>query len=417
MTSSSRTSSSRARMAQRGKRGAGGDRRGVERGCDGRDAWRYQNLHDYAPVARRRLPRALYAYVAGAAGDGRALEANRAAFARWCLIPHVLRGVAGRRADATILGRAYAMPVGISAFGAAGVIRHDADRAMARAARAAGVPYQLSANSITPMEEVIADNPDAWFAAYLPGDASAIARMVARVARAGFGTLVVTVDLPVAARREDEARAGYAMPLRPSARLGLDMLVHPRWVLGQMGRTLLKRGVPHIENIAPGRGPSIFARDVGAVGGAADFNWDSVRAIRRLWGGKLVLKGILAATDALHARDIGVDGIIVSNHGARLSDTVIAPLEALPAIRAACPDMTILLDGGVRRAGDAITAIALGADGVMIGRPFFFATILGGQAGLAHAIGLVAGELDREMAFLGLLDLKESRDGRLYRRM
>lgn len=314
------------------------------------------------------------------------------------------------------MGHHYAMPVGISAFGAAAVIGFDADRAMARAAYAAGVPYQLSANSITPMEDVIRDNPDAWFAAYLPANPSLIDRMLTRIGRAGFRTLVITVDVPVAARREDETRAHYAMPLRPSARLAFDMLSHPRWLLGRLGRTLLARGIPHIQNITPGRGPSIFARSVGAVGGAADFNWDHIRAIRRSWPGRLVLKGILSAQDAVTAQQIGADGIIVSNHGARLCDCVISPLEALPAIRQACPDLTVLLDSGVRRAGDVITAIALGADGVMIGRPFFFATILGGQPGLAHAIGLIAGELDRDMAFLGLLDLRESRENRLHRR-
>ncbi|MBB2200497.1 alpha-hydroxy-acid oxidizing protein [Gluconacetobacter tumulisoli] len=381
-----------------------------------RNQLRYLNLDDYTRDARRFLPRALFAYVAGSAGDGRALAANRTAFDRWCLVPHVLRGVGGRSARTTILGQDFAMPVGISAFGAAAVVGFDADLAMARAARAAGVPYQLSANSITPMEEVIRANPDAWFAAYLPSSLSVIERMMARTARAGFTTLVITVDVPVGARREDETRARYTMPLRPSLRLAFDMLTHPRWVAGRFARTLLARGIPHIENIAPVRGPSIFARSIGPVGGAADFNWEHIRAIRRMWRGRLVLKGILAPDDAIRARDIGVDGIIVSNHGARLFDSVIAPLEALPAIRQACPDMTILLDSGVRRAGDVIKAIALGADGVMIGRPFFFATILGGQAGLAHAIRLVAGELDREMAFLGLLDLRESRRNRLHPR-
>ncbi|MGJ8516091.1 alpha-hydroxy acid oxidase [Carnimonas bestiolae] len=382
-----------------------------------RDQQRYLNLDDYSAAARRLLPRALYAYVSGSAGDGTALAANRNAFKQWALVPRQLRGVGSRSATTQLLGQHFDMPIGISAFGAAAVLGYNADIAMAAAAYSAKVPYQLSANSITPMEEVIKVNPEAWFAAYLPDDATLISNAVERVKSAGFKTLVITVDVPVAARREPETRAGYAMPFKASARLGLDMLCHPRWVLSRFVRTLLRRGIPHIENVTHQRGPSIFASSAGSVGGAANFNWDNIRAIRAQWPGKLLLKGILSDRDAVMAQEIGVDGVIVSNHGARLSDAAIAPLEALPSIRAACPELTVLLDGGVRRAGDALKAIALGADGVMIGRPLFYATILGGQRGLAHALQLLSTELDREMGFHGLLSVDEVRQqGRLYHR-
>ncbi|WP_025733596.1 alpha-hydroxy acid oxidase [Carnimonas nigrificans] len=381
------------------------------------DQKRYLNLDDYSAAAQRLLPRALFAYVSGSAGDGETLAANRDAFKQWALIPQQLRGVASRSAAIELLGQRFAMPIGVSAFGAAAVLGYNADIAMAAAAYNANVPYQLSANSITPMEEVIKVNPEAWFAAYLPDDAALIRGVVERVSNAGFKTLVITVDVPVAARREPETRAGYAMPFKASARLGFDMLRHPRWVLSRFTRTLLRRGIPHIENVTPQRGPSIFASNTGSIGGAANFNWDNIRAIRAQWPGKLLLKGILSERDALTAQEIGVDGVIVSNHGARLSDSSITPLEALPNIRAACPELTVLLDGGVRRAGDALKAIALGADGVMIGRPLFYATILGGRRGLVHALHLLSAELDREMGFHGLLNVNEVREeDRLYRR-
>ncbi|GAJ30490.1 alpha-hydroxy acid oxidase [Acidomonas methanolica] len=381
-----------------------------------RSAGSILNLEDFAALARRRLPRAFAAYVSGGAGDGLALAAAREAFARWCFVPRVLRGTHDRSSRARILGRDYAMPIGISALGASAVLAYDGDIAMARAAFEAGVPYQLSANSITPLEEVIAVNPHAWFAAYFPAHRPTIDGVLARVARAGFGTLVITVDVPVAALREPETRAGYAMPFRFAPRILTDIALSPRWLFGTALRTFLKRGVPHIANIAATRGPHVFTRDIGQIGGADRFSWEDIRHIRAQWKGRLVLKGILSSEDARQAAREGVDAVIVSSHGGRLSDCMIAPLDALPEIRAACPDLTILLDGGVRRAGDALKAIALGADGVFIGRPFFYAAAVGGEAGIGHALRLLAREMDRELAFLGLLTPLEARDNRLRRR-
>jgi L-lactate dehydrogenase (cytochrome) len=363
---------------------------------------RFLSLNDYAPAARRLLPRALYAYLTSSAGEGRSLEENNAAFRRWSLMPRVLRGVAGRDTGVTLLGHRYAAPIGVAPFGAAAVIGFDADRAMARAARRANVPYLLSANSITPMEAVIAENPNAWFAAYFPSDRSVIEAMLARIGAAGFKVLVITVDVPVANPREGERRAHYTMPLRGTPRLALDMATHPRWLLGRFARTLAARGVPRISNITATPGPSIFSRRHGTVGGAEAFDWDTIREIRRGWSGRLVLKGVLSPEDATLARACGVDGLVVSNHGARMIDSVVAPIQAIAAIRAACPDMMLLLDSGIRRSADIYKAMALGADAVLIGRPFFFSAILGGEAGLGEALSLIRAEFDRDMAYLGL---------------
>ncbi len=367
----------------------------------------FLSLADYAPAARRLLPNALYGYISSSAGGGVSLDHNMAAFRRWSLMPRVLRGVAGRDTGVTLFGHRYAAPIGIAPFGAAAVIGFDADRAMARAARRANVPYLLSANSITPMEEVIAENPEAWFAAYFPSDRSVIDAMLARIGRAGFKVLVITVDVPVANPREGERRAHYTMPIRVTPRLAFDMAIHPRWLLGRFARTIAKRGLPRISNITATPGPTIFSRTHGTVGGAEAFDWDTLRAIRSAWPGRLVLKGVLSPDDAVLARGCGVDGLVVSNHGARMIDSVIAPIEAIAAIRAACPDMMLLLDSGVRRSGDVFKAIALGADAVLIGRPFFFSAILGGEAGLGEALSLIRTEFDRDMAYLGLRDCTE----------
>ena len=374
------------------------------------------NLDDFRGRARRRLPRALFAYVDGGAGDGVGPIGNRLSFAQWCLIPRVLRGLKGRSALTTLLGQDYSMPVGISPLGASAVLAYNGDIAFVKAMREAGVPFQLSANSITPLEDVIAANPAAWFAAYLPADRAVIDAVLDRVARAKFQTLVVTVDVPVAATREPETRAGYAMPFRLRPRLLADIASSPRWAVSTAIRTALRRGIPYIENISGSRGPHIFTQDVGQIGGAEQFSWDDVRHVRERWTGNLLLKGILSAEDAQEAARAGADGIIVSNHGARLSECMIAPLDALPDVRAACPDMTILLDGGVRRTGDVLKAMALGADCVFVGRPFLFAAAVYGLRGVRHALRLMARELDREMALLGLLTPREVREGRLRRR-
>ena len=365
-------------------------------------------LDDFQRLARRRLPRAVYGYVANGCEDGFARDHNRAAFDEWRMVTRVLRDVSERSQTTTVFGRRTTAPFGIAPMGAAAVVSYDADNRMARAARAAGIPFVLSANSITPMEELVQANPDAWFAAYLSPRPDEIAHVVGRVAATGIGVFVLTVDVPVASNREDDKRAGYSMPLRPTPRLSWDGITHPRWLGGTAARTLLRRGIPHISNVEPDRAVNLLSRKVGAITGHSAFAWKQAELIRKLWHGPFVLKGILSSKDARIAREIGADGIVVSNHGGRQLDAAVSPIEVLAEIKTESGGMTVIADSGFRRGNDVLKALALGADFVLIGRPFLFAATLAGEAGVAHAIALLKREIDIDMALLGLSGISEA---------
>ena len=219
---------------------------------------------------------------------------------------------------------------------------------------------------------------------------------------------MLTVDVPVAANREHNVRAGFSTPLRPSLRLAWDGLSHPRWLFGTFLRTLVTHGMPHFENNYATRGaPVLSAQAVRDYSDRGHLNWEHFRLIRRLWKGTLVVKGILHVADARIARDTGADGIIVSNHGGRQLDGAIAPLGVLPEIVAECPQIPVMIDSGVRRGTDVLKALALGAKFVFVGRPFNYAAALAGEAGVRRAIQILSAELSIDMAMLGITSLDQ----------
>lgn len=370
---------------------------------------RILSLDDFERAAHKRLPKAIFGYVAGAAEDNRALVANRRAFDKYELVTRVLRDVSLRTQRTVVLGKTYSSPFGIAPMGLGALSAYRGDFVMASAAEASGIPCILSGSSLTPMEDVIAHAPHTWFQAYLPGSLEKIQALIDRVEQAGFETLVVTVDIPVSANRENNVRAGFSTPLRPTPRLAWDGLTHPRWLLGVFIRTLLAQGMPHFENAYAHRGAPILSRHVlRDFSGREHLNWSHVEAIRKRWRGSLVIKGILSATDAVKARDVGADGVIVSNHGGRQLDRAVAPLRVLPSIDAAVgKSLTVMMDGGIRRGTDVLMALALGARFVFVGRPFNFAAAVAGHAGVSHAIGLLRDEVDRDIAMLGLRNWEE----------
>jgi L-lactate dehydrogenase (cytochrome) len=239
--------------------------------------------------------------------------------------------------------------------------------------------------------------------------------MVERVAAAGFRVFMLTADVPVGSNREKDARAGFHQPIQFNHKIIRDGVLHPGWVLSTAARTLLTRGIPHIDDLEYNGGPSLFSRRADKIASHASLSWDHVKLIRRLWPGTFVVKGILSAEDARLAHDHGVDGIVVSNHGGRQLDTAATPLHVLPDIVAAAADMAVIVDSGFRRGTDVLTALALGADVVLIGRPFLFAAAVAGEAGVRHAIELLSTEIDRDMALLGLRDLDAMGPDRLMK--
>ena len=377
---------------------------------------RMLSLDDFEAAARRHLPRPVFGYVAGAAETDWTHADNRAAFADYGFLPRVLVDVSTRSAQTTLFGRTHAAPFGIAPLGISALYAYRGDIVLATAAAEADIPMIMSGSSLIRLEEVAAKCPSTWFQAYLPGDVPAIVALIERVARAGFATLVVTVDSQVAGNRENNIRAGFSTPLRPTLRLAFDGITHPRWLCGTFLRTLARHGMPHFENNFATRGAPILSstvlRDYSDRG---HLHWEHWRLVRRMWKGTLVIKGILDKADARLARDAGADGLIVSNHGGRQLDGAVAALRVLPGIVAACPDIPVMLDGGVRRGSDVLKALALGAKFVFVGRPFGYAAAIGGIAGVTHAIELLSAEILRNMAMLGITDLAQLHPGWLMR--
>jgi L-lactate dehydrogenase (cytochrome) len=366
-------------------------------------------LDDFQSAAQKYLPRPIFGYVAGACETGTSFASNRSAFNAVDFVPRILRNVANRSQATSLLGVSYSHPFGICPMGLSALAAFDGDVVLADAARAAGIPAILSATSLTPLERVAKEAGSRWFQTYLPGENERIDAMVDRVAAAGFDTLVLTADVPIAGNRENNVRNGFDAPLRPSVNLAWQGITHPRWLFGTALRTLRERGMPHFENMDAFRGPPILSRNLTrAIGRRDQLAWEHVDRIRSRWTGKLVIKGILSADDAELARDHGADGIIVSNHGGRQLDGAVAPLKVLPDIAARVGDVIpVMLDSGVRRGTDVLKALALGAQFVFVGRPFLFAAAVYGRAGVTHAARLLAEEIDRDMALLGVKELGE----------
>ena len=366
------------------------------------------NLHDLERAAKRHLPRPIYGYIANVAEDGHTARANRSAFDAYSFLPRALVDVSCISLETELLGQRYSLPVGIAPMGISALSAYRGDLVQAQAAAKAGIPMILSGSSLIPMEEVLHNGSTDWFQAYLPGDHAGIEALIERVHNAGFDKLVITVDYPVPPNSDNNIRSGFSSPLRPSLRLAYDGLIRPRWLFGTFARTLLNHGMPHFENNYATRGIAIMSGNVKRdFSGRSHLNWSYLELVRRLWPGKLVVKGILHPDDARRARDIGADGIIVSNHGGRQLDGTVSALEALPSVVAAVNELPVMVDSGFRRGTDVLKALALGARFVFIGRPFNYAAAYAGEEGVSHTIGLLRGELHRDMALLGLTRIDE----------
>jgi L-lactate dehydrogenase (cytochrome) len=363
-------------------------------------------LEDFEEPARRFLPRPIFGYISGGVETNASLAANRSAFSEFEFLPRVLVNTKARHQKTTLFGRTYDLPFGFPPMGGTSLAAYEGDSVLAKVAAELNTVMIQSGASLTPMERLKEVGPNAWFQAYLPGDPGIITPLVERAQRAGFEVLVLTVDVQVSANRENNVRSGYSSPLKPSLRLAWDGMLRPRWLCGTFGRAVLNHGMPHLENMGFPRIPILgnlerprWARD--------GLSWEHVELMRRIWKGKLVLKGVLSRQDVRIARESGVDGIMVSNHGGRQLDGTVAPLRMLPAAVSEAGGMTIMMDSGIRRGTDLLKAFALGAQFVFIGRPFLYAASIAGEAGVHHGASLLREEISRDMAMLGISSLAE----------
>jgi L-lactate dehydrogenase (cytochrome) len=377
---------------------------------------RILSLDDFEDAARRHLPRPVFGYVSGGCETDTSLRGNRSAFSDYGFVPRVLQGVAQRSQATTLFGQEWSAPFGIAPMGMAALAAYRGDVVLARAAAAANIPMLVSGTALIGLEEIRQANVDAWFQAYVPGDVPRIEKLLERVERAGYETLVVTADTAVSGNRENNTRVGFSTPLRPSLRLAWDGITRPHWLFGTALRTLVKHGMPHFENSQATRGAPILSATVTRDFGSRDhLNWEHFRLIRARWKGRLILKGVMSLEDALAARDCGVDGLIVSNHGGRQLDGAVSPLHVLPAIVQAVGELPVMMDSGIRRGNDVLKALALGARFVFVGRPFNYAASIAGEPGVRHAIDILSQEILRNMALLGINRLDEVREGRVVK--
>jgi (S)-mandelate dehydrogenase len=356
------------------------------------------NIDDLRGIARRRLPRFVFDYVDGGAEDERTLAANREAFARLRFRPRTLVDVAKRDLSGRLLGAPSALPAVVGPTGLNGLSWRDGDLALAKAASKAGLPFAMSTVSMSLVEDVAREAPGRlWLQAYVFRERPITEAIIRRALEAGFECVVLTSDFPVAGKRERDIRSGLLPRQRLTLATKLDMLMHPRWI----ARVATRR--PRFVNVERELGPG---RDVNAFVGHGmfdpSFRWDDLKRFRELWPRKLLLKGVLRADDAERALSAGVDGLVLSNHGGRQLDGAVSGMEALPEVARAVGGRTsILVDGGVRRGGDIAKAVALGAEGVLLGRAPVYGLAAGGEPGAARAIAILGDELDRTLALTG----------------
>jgi len=362
------------------------------------------NIEDLREIARRRVPKGMFEFVDRGAEDEVALRNNRTAFERIRLQPRALVDVSRRSQEITLFGKPQKMPIAIAPTGSAGLMWHDGEIALARAAAAAGIPFTLATGSMTAMEAIAAQaGGRLWFQLYMWPDRSLSHKLVERASTAGFEALVVTVDGAVPGNREYNLRNGFTVPFSFTRRNVSDVLMHPEWLLGVLARYVFTTGMPRYENYPGEFKHRITAQPMGKGMLLNDsLNWDDLRVLRRMWPRTLIVKGILHPRDAGLAADCGADGIVVSNHGGRNLDSSMAPIEVLPEIvDAVGKRITVIVDSGFRRGSDVVKALALGARAVLIGRPTLYGTAAGGEAGAARAIAIFREEIDRVLALLG----------------
>ncbi len=356
------------------------------------------NIEDLRAIARRRLPRFVFDSVDGGAEDERTLAHNRDAFARLRFRPRTLVDVSLRDLSARILGAPSALPAVVGPTGLNGLSWRDGDLELARAAAAAGLPFAMSTVSMSLVEDIAREAPGRlWLQAYVFSERGITEAIVRRALDAGFECVMLTSDFPVAGKRERDLRTGLLPQQRFTLATRLDMLMHPRWLASVATRR------PRFVNVERELGPG---RDVNAFVGHgmfdASFDWDDLKRFRDLWPRKLLLKGVLRADDAERALAAGCDGIVLSNHGGRQLDGAVSGIDALPEVaRAVGGRAAILVDGGVRRGSDIAKAVALGAEGVLLGRAPVYGLAAGGRPGVARALEILADELDRTLALTG----------------
>ena len=365
-------------------------------------------IEDLRAVAQRRVPRMFYDYADSGSYTEGTYRANEADFQKIKLRQRVAVNMEGRSTRTTMIGQEVAMPVAIAPTGLTGMQHADGEILAAKAAKAFGVPFTLSTMSICSLEDIAehTDRHPFWFQLYVMRDKAFMERLIDRAKAANCSALQLTLDLQILGQRHKDIKNGLSTPPKPTLRNLLNLATKPHWCLGMMGTKRRSFGniVGHVDGVADMSSLSSWTADQFDP----TLNWNDVEWIKKRWGGKLILKGLMDAEDARLAAQSGADALVVSNHGGRQLDGAPSSIEALPSmVHAAGKDIEVWMDGGIRSGQDVLKARALGAQGVLIGRSFLYGLGAYGQAGVSKALSIIHKELDTTMAFCGHTNINQ----------
>lgn len=364
-------------------------------------------IEDLRVLAERRVPRMFYDYADSGSWTESTYRANQSDFQRIKLRQRVAVNMEGRSLATTMAGQPVSMPVALAPTGLTGMQHADGEILAARAAEAAGVPFTLSTMSICSIEDVAAHTSKPfWFQLYVMRDKDFVERLIDRAKAANCSALMLTLDLQILGQRHKDIKNGLSTPPKPTLANLVNLATKPRWCWNmlQTKRRHFGNIVGHVKGVADMSSLSSWT----AQQFDPRLNWGDVEHIKKRWGGKLILKGILDPIDARLAVESGADALIVSNHGGRQLDGAPSSIEALPAIAAEVGSrMEVWLDGGIRSGQDVLKAVALGARGTLIGRAFLYGLGALGQPGVQLALDLIRRELDTTMAFCGRTDIRQ----------
>ncbi|ADO41888.1 alpha-hydroxy acid oxidase [Ketogulonicigenium vulgare] len=364
-------------------------------------------IEDLRRVYKRRAPKMFYDYTQSGSWTEQTFQDNTSDFADIRLRQRVAVDMSNRSLKTTMLGRDVSMPVALSPVGLTGMQSADGEIKAARAAAKFGVPYTLSTMSICSIEDVRAHSKEPfWFQLYVMRDEAFVDNIIQRAKNAGVSALVLTLDLQILGQRHKDLKNGLSTPPKPTLRTMADLALRWRWC-AQMAKTQ-RRTFRNIVGHAPSVGNLSSLSSWTAEQFDPQLDWGKIARIREKWGGKLILKGILDAEDAVMAADAGADAIVVSNHGGRQLDGALSSIRILPSIVRAVGDRTeVWLDSGIRSGQDVLKALALGAKATMIGRSYIYGLGAYGEEGVTMALDIIRRELDVTMALVGKRDVRD----------
>ena len=365
------------------------------------------NIEDLRVLHEKRAPRMFYDYVDSGSWTQSTYRANESDFQSIKFRQRVAINMANRSIKSTMLGQEVAMPVALAPVGMTGMQFADGEIQAANAAKKFGVPYCLSTMSICSIEEVYKrTQAPFWFQLYVMKDKRFVSALIERARAANCSALVITLDLQILGQRHKDIKNGLSAPPKPTIKNLLNLMTKPSWCLGMLGTKNRDFGniVGHVQGVD--NMSSLSAWTAGQFDPSLD--WSEVESIKKQWGGKVILKGIMDAEDAVLAKNVGADAIIVSNHGGRQLDGAPSTIAALPSIiQAVGNNVEVWLDSGIRSGQDVIKALALGAKGTLIGRSYIYGLGAMGEAGVTKSLEIIANELDLTMAFCGLRDVQQ----------